>query len=85
MNVLCHQQCVALGTPRSDKEECLEEAKQRAHANPSSNRSWNHCWLILSKIPADNHIPVHAQAQAVRPEMIRGDRLLHHRGAWADN
>jgi hypothetical protein len=30
--------------------ECLEEAKRRVYSDPQSNRSWNLCWLVLSKI-----------------------------------
>lgn len=30
--------------------ECLDEAKWQVIGDPSSDRSWNYCWLILTKI-----------------------------------
>ncbi|USP80680.1 hypothetical protein yc1106_07954 [Curvularia clavata] len=30
--------------------DCLDEAKRRVYTDPASNRSWNLCWLVLSKI-----------------------------------
>jgi hypothetical protein len=30
--------------------ECLDEAKRRVYADPQSNRSWNLCWLVLTKM-----------------------------------
>lgn len=30
--------------------ECLDEAKWQVIGDPSSARSWNYCWLILTKI-----------------------------------
>lgn len=33
--------------------DCLDEAKRRVYADPSSNRSWNFCWLVLVKIQSE--------------------------------
>jgi hypothetical protein len=33
--------------------DCLDEAKRRVYADPSSNRSWNVCWLVLVKIQTE--------------------------------
>ena len=30
--------------------ECLDEAKWQVIGDPTSTRSWNYCWLILTKI-----------------------------------
>jgi hypothetical protein len=30
--------------------ECLDEAKQLVISDPESLRTWNYCWLILTKI-----------------------------------
>ncbi len=30
--------------------ECLDEAKHRVVDDPASTRSWNYCWLLLTKI-----------------------------------
>ncbi|ORX97863.1 hypothetical protein BCR34DRAFT_628508 [Clohesyomyces aquaticus] len=49
--------------------ECLEEAKRRVFSDPQSNRSWNFCWLVLSKIQNDQLIPYYAQYQAGLPTM----------------
>jgi hypothetical protein len=32
---------------------CLDEAKSRVYSDPASNRSWNLCWLVLSKIQSE--------------------------------
>ncbi|KAF2719441.1 hypothetical protein K431DRAFT_296040 [Polychaeton citri CBS 116435] len=53
--------------------ECLEEAKQRVHQDPASNRSWNYCWLVLAKAHTDGLITIFACHQAKKPEMW-GDR-----------
>ena len=34
----------------ANSSECLEEAKRRVYSDPQSNRSWNFCWLVLTKI-----------------------------------
>ncbi|KAF2017410.1 hypothetical protein BU24DRAFT_440390 [Aaosphaeria arxii CBS 175.79] len=49
--------------------ECVEEAKRRVYADPQSNRSWNFCWLVLSKIRDDELIQYYAQYQAEDPSM----------------
>lgn len=33
--------------------DCLDEAKRRVYTDPSSNRSWNFCWLVLVKIQSE--------------------------------
>lgn len=30
--------------------ECLDEAKWQVIGDPASTRSWNYCWLVLTKI-----------------------------------
>ena len=30
--------------------ECLDEAKWQVTEDPASTRSWNYCWLVLTKI-----------------------------------
>lgn len=30
--------------------ECLDEAKWQVISDPASTRSWNYCWLVLTKI-----------------------------------
>ncbi|KAF2262394.1 hypothetical protein CC78DRAFT_554605 [Lojkania enalia] len=52
--------------------ECLEEAKRRVYSDPESNRSWNFCWLVLSKVQNDQLIPYYAQYQAAQPAMWGG-------------
>ncbi|KAF2404572.1 hypothetical protein EJ06DRAFT_210216 [Trichodelitschia bisporula] len=49
--------------------ECVEEAKRRVYSDPSSNRSWNLCWLVLNKIRSDQLIPYYAHYQASAPAM----------------
>ncbi|KAF1811398.1 hypothetical protein P152DRAFT_419529 [Eremomyces bilateralis CBS 781.70] len=49
--------------------DCLDEAKRRVYADPSSNRSWNFCWLVLIKMQNDQLIPYYAQNQAAQPAM----------------
>ncbi|OAK98082.1 hypothetical protein IQ06DRAFT_349803 [Phaeosphaeriaceae sp. SRC1lsM3a] len=51
---------------------CLDEAKRRVYADPASNRSWNLCWLVLSKIQTDQLIPYYARYQASQPTMWGG-------------
>ncbi|KAF2689521.1 hypothetical protein K458DRAFT_329981 [Lentithecium fluviatile CBS 122367] len=52
--------------------ECLEEAKRRVYSDPESNRSWNFCWLVLSKVGNDQLIPYYAHYQASLPAMWGG-------------
>ncbi|KAF2201344.1 hypothetical protein GQ43DRAFT_39458 [Delitschia confertaspora ATCC 74209] len=52
--------------------ECLEEAKRRVYSDPQSNRSWNFCWLVLSKMKKDQLIPHYANYQAALPTMWGG-------------
>ncbi|EUC48516.1 hypothetical protein COCMIDRAFT_33998 [Bipolaris oryzae ATCC 44560] len=52
--------------------DCLDEAKRRVYIDPASNRSWNLCWLVLSKIQADQLIPYYARYQATQPAMWGG-------------
>ncbi|PSN63764.1 hypothetical protein BS50DRAFT_602475 [Corynespora cassiicola Philippines] len=52
--------------------ESLEEAKRRVYSDPQSNKSWNFCWLVLSKIQTDQLIPYYAQYQASQPAMWGG-------------
>ncbi len=33
--------------------ECLDEAKWQVIGDPASVRSWNYCWLILTKIKSE--------------------------------
>ena len=30
--------------------ECIDEAKWKVVEDPASTRSWNYCWLVLTKI-----------------------------------
>jgi hypothetical protein len=34
----------------TSSSECVDEAKRRVYADPSSDNSWNLCWLVLQKI-----------------------------------
>lgn len=54
--------------------ECLEEAKRRVYSDPQSNRSWNFCWLVLTKIQNDQLVPYYAHMQASQPAMW-GNRI----------
>jgi hypothetical protein len=36
-----------------NSSDCLDEAKRRVYTDPASNRSWNLCWLVLSKIKTE--------------------------------
>lgn len=49
--------------------DCVEEAKRRVYSDPSSNRSWNLAWLVLTKIQTDQLIPYYARYQASQPAM----------------
>ncbi|KAH4809637.1 hypothetical protein HBI56_072940 [Parastagonospora nodorum] len=51
---------------------CLDEAKNRVYSDPASNRSWNLCWLVLSKIQTDQLVPYYARYQASQPTMWGG-------------
>ena len=33
--------------------ECLDEAKWQVIGDPASTKSWNYCWLILTKIKSE--------------------------------
>lgn len=33
--------------------ECLDEAKWKVIGDPASARSWNYCWLVLTKIQTE--------------------------------
>ncbi|KAF1989210.1 hypothetical protein K402DRAFT_461601 [Aulographum hederae CBS 113979] len=48
---------------------CIDEAKRRVYSDPSSNRSWNLCWLVLTKIQSDNLIPYYANWEASQSRM----------------
>src|ERR1700753_2834125 len=43
----------------SRSSDCLDEAKRRVYSDPSSNRSWNFCWLVLMKIKGEDVTPTH--------------------------
>ncbi|KAL9110448.1 MAG: hypothetical protein Q9227_004992 [Pyrenula ochraceoflavens] len=49
--------------------ECLDEAKCLVSEDPNSARSWNHCWLVLSKIQRSHLIENHAEQLASKLEM----------------
>jgi hypothetical protein len=42
-----------LRQPTFSSSQCLSDAKQRVYTDPSSNRSWNFCWLVLTKIQTE--------------------------------
>ncbi|KAL2007377.1 hypothetical protein VTN00DRAFT_8815 [Thermoascus crustaceus] len=52
--------------------ECLDDAKWMVVGDPESSRSWNYCWLVLTKIQNMQLIPKHARALAARPAMWGG-------------
>lgn len=52
--------------------ECLDEAKWQVIGDPASTRSWNYCWLVLTKIRKEGLIPTHARQLAVKPAMWGG-------------
>ncbi|KAL8790414.1 MAG: hypothetical protein Q9195_006371 [Heterodermia aff. obscurata] len=52
--------------------ECLDEAKWQTTEDPSSSRSWNYCWLVLTKIKNQNLITKHARLLARKPTMWGG-------------
>ncbi|OAL49980.1 hypothetical protein IQ07DRAFT_611798 [Pyrenochaeta sp. DS3sAY3a] len=54
--------------------DCLDEAKRRVYSDPASNRSWNLCWLVLSKTHTDQLIPYYARYQASLPAMWAGHK-----------
>ncbi|OJJ43851.1 hypothetical protein ASPZODRAFT_19153 [Penicilliopsis zonata CBS 506.65] len=49
--------------------ECLDEAKTLVLEDPNRARSWNPCWLVLTKIAESNLIAKHAHDLASRPAM----------------
>ncbi|KAF2669505.1 hypothetical protein BT63DRAFT_433009 [Microthyrium microscopicum] len=59
----------ALTTNYPFSSHVIDEAKRRVYADPLSNRSWNFCWLVLSKVQSDRLIPYYAIHQAQQPEM----------------
>ncbi|PGH12770.1 hypothetical protein AJ80_06594 [Polytolypa hystricis UAMH7299] len=52
--------------------ECLDEAKWFVVGDPQSSRSWNYCWLVLTKIQERQLIPKHARELAAKPAMWGG-------------
>ncbi|EGC49832.1 conserved hypothetical protein [Histoplasma capsulatum var. duboisii H88] len=52
--------------------ECLDEAKALTVSDPQSARSWNYCWLVLSKLQEQQLIPKHARDIAINPAMWGG-------------
>ncbi|KAL2042619.1 hypothetical protein N7G274_004378 [Stereocaulon virgatum] len=52
--------------------ECLDDAKWQVIGDEASVRSWNYCWLILTKIKNEGLIKKHAQQLAVKPAMWGG-------------
>ncbi|KAL9131964.1 MAG: hypothetical protein Q9217_000244 [Psora testacea] len=52
--------------------ECLDEAKWQVIGDPRSARSWNYCWLILTKIKSESLIKKHARLLAAKPAMWGG-------------
>ncbi|MCJ1364540.1 hypothetical protein MMC16_003651 [Acarospora aff. strigata] len=52
--------------------ECLDEAKWQVIQDPASTRSWNYCWLVLTKIQTENLIVKHARLLAAKPAMWGG-------------
>ena len=45
--------------------DCLDEAKRRVYSDPTSNRSWNTCWLALTKIQLEYAFPYPRTSPAV--------------------
>ncbi|EAT85269.1 hypothetical protein SNOG_07803 [Parastagonospora nodorum SN15] len=62
----------AVLTDIANSSHCLDEAKNRVYSDPASNRSWNLCWLVLSKIQTDQLVPYYARYQASQPAMWGG-------------
>ncbi|KAI9880961.1 MAG: hypothetical protein M1830_009455 [Pleopsidium flavum] len=52
--------------------ECLDEAKWLVIGDPASTRSWNYCWLVLTKIQNQRLIQKHAHSLAAQPAMWGG-------------
>ncbi|PGG96726.1 hypothetical protein GX51_07680 [Blastomyces parvus] len=52
--------------------ECLDDAKVLTFSDPKSVRSWNFCWLVLSKMQEQQLIPKHARDIAANPVMWGG-------------
>ncbi|KAA6413902.1 MAG: hypothetical protein FRX48_02264 [Lasallia pustulata] len=52
--------------------ELLDEAKWQVIGDPESARSWNYCWLVLSKIQSEQLIRKHARLLAAKPAMWGG-------------
>ncbi|OJD27019.1 hypothetical protein ACJ73_01597 [Blastomyces percursus] len=47
-NLLCELRALTKNYPFSS--ECLDDAKALTVSDPKSARSWNYCWLVLSKV-----------------------------------
>ncbi|KAG6005291.1 hypothetical protein E4U21_000266 [Claviceps maximensis] len=63
-------------TPRYPFSGALvEEANRRVRQDPSSSRSWNLAWLVLTKIREGGLIAVYAREEALKPGMWDGRRL----------
>ncbi|KAI9848613.1 MAG: hypothetical protein M1838_000485 [Thelocarpon superellum] len=58
--------------------ELLDEAKWMVIEDPASQRSWNFCWLVLTKIQEQQLIFKHAHQQAQKPSMWGGRRPSSH-------
>ncbi|EGE85483.2 hypothetical protein BDDG_08428 [Blastomyces dermatitidis ATCC 18188] len=72
-NLLCELRALTKNYPFSS--ECLDDAKALTVSDPKSARSWNYCWLVLSKMleQAERQlIPKHARDIAANPVMWGG-------------
>jgi hypothetical protein len=47
----------------STSSDCLDEAKRRVLIDPESNRSWNYCWLVLTKVQSEYVTSFHFHAR----------------------
>ncbi|KAI4126657.1 MAG: hypothetical protein LQ347_004884 [Umbilicaria vellea] len=52
--------------------ELLDEAKWQVIEDPESGRSWNYCWLVLTKIRDEQLVTKHAYLLAAKPAMWGG-------------
>ncbi|PGH34156.1 hypothetical protein GX50_03025 [[Emmonsia] crescens] len=69
-NLLSELRFVTKNYPFSS--ECLDEAKSLTISDPKTARSWNYCWLVLSKMQEQQLIPKHARDIAANPAMWGG-------------
>ncbi|KLJ05873.1 hypothetical protein EMPG_10698 [Blastomyces silverae] len=69
-NLLCELRSLTKNYPFSS--ECLDDAKALTVSDPKSMRSWNYCWLVLSKMQEQQLIPKHARDIAANPVMWGG-------------